>query len=89
MIYCPARKGVMEYKTQFSTQFDRYVESVRASVQLPIGVGFGIQSQAAISLIYGPHSATRPCRFQTAGQTLSTDLDSAPDEEISAYLCQA
>jgi tryptophan synthase alpha chain len=49
MIYCTARKGVTGHETQFSTQFDRYIESVRASVQLPIGVGFGIQSQAAIS----------------------------------------
>jgi tryptophan synthase alpha chain len=66
MVYCTVRKGVMEYKTQFSNQFDRYIESVRALVQLSIGVGFGIQSQAAISLIYGPHSATRPCHFQAA-----------------------
>lgn len=53
MIYCTARKGVTGHETQFSTQFDRYIESVRASVQLPIGVGFGIQSQAAIARLKG------------------------------------
>ncbi|HEY9624610.1 MAG TPA: tryptophan synthase subunit alpha [Crinalium sp.] len=53
MIYCTARKGVTGHETHFSVQFDRYVESVRASVQLPIGVGFGIQSQAAISQLKG------------------------------------
>lgn len=53
MIYCTARKGVTGHETQFSAQFDRYVESVRASVQLPISVGFGIQSQAAISRLKG------------------------------------
>ncbi len=53
MIYCTARKGVTGHETQFSTEFNRYVESVRTSVQLPIGVGFGIQSQAAISQLKG------------------------------------
>ncbi|MBD1852306.1 tryptophan synthase subunit alpha [Leptolyngbya sp. FACHB-711] len=53
MIYCTARKGVTGHETQFSTQFNRYVESVRAFVQRPIGVGFGIQSQAAISQLKG------------------------------------
>jgi tryptophan synthase alpha chain len=53
MIYCTARQGVTGHETQFSTQFDRYVESVRASVRLPLGVGFGIQSQAAISQLKG------------------------------------
>lgn len=53
MIYCTARKGVTGHETRFSTQFDRYIESVRTSVQLPIGVGFGIQSQAAISQLKG------------------------------------
>jgi tryptophan synthase alpha chain len=53
MIYCTARKGVTGNETQFLVQFDRYIESVRASFQLPIGVGFGIQSQAAISQLKG------------------------------------
>jgi tryptophan synthase alpha chain len=53
MVYCTARKGVTGHETQFSAQFDRYVESVRTSVQLPIGVGFGIQSQAAVSQLKG------------------------------------
>lgn len=53
MIYCTARKGVTGHETRFSAQFDRYIESVRASVQLPIGVGFGIQSQATISQLKG------------------------------------
>ncbi|MBD3884019.1 tryptophan synthase subunit alpha [Phormidium tenue FACHB-886] len=53
MIYCTARKGVTGHETQFPTQFDRYIESVRALIQLPIGVGFGIQSQAAISQLKG------------------------------------
>ncbi|GAB4370818.1 MAG: tryptophan synthase subunit alpha [Elainellaceae cyanobacterium] len=53
MIYCTARKGVTGQETRFSAQFDRYIESVRTAVPLPIGVGFGIQSQAAISRLKG------------------------------------
>jgi len=53
MIYCTARNGVTGYETQFSTEFGRYVESARALVQLPLGVGFGIQSPAAMTRLKG------------------------------------
>jgi tryptophan synthase alpha chain len=53
MIYCTARKSGTGYETQFSVQFDHYIESVRASIQQPMCVGFGIQSQAVVAQLKG------------------------------------
>ena len=53
MVYCFARKGVTGYPTLFSDAFDQYLRQVRGVTHLPIGVGFGVQTQQDIDYLKG------------------------------------
>ncbi|MDJ0706833.1 MAG: tryptophan synthase subunit alpha [Leptolyngbyaceae cyanobacterium MO_188.B28] len=53
MVYCVARKGVTGTQTLFSDTFEPYLHRLRAATHLPIGVGFGVQSQQDIDYLTG------------------------------------
>jgi tryptophan synthase alpha chain len=53
MIYCVARLGVTGYHTIFSDAFDQYLARVRSVTDLPIGVGFGVQTRADVEHLTG------------------------------------
>lgn len=44
LIYCVARHGTTGRHTKFGVEFENYINTVRSSFSLPIGVGFGVQS---------------------------------------------
>ena len=44
LIYCVARHGTTGRHTKFGTEFETYITNVRSTFNLPIGVGFGVQS---------------------------------------------
>jgi tryptophan synthase alpha chain len=44
LIYCVARHGTTGRHTKFGIEFENYIQNVRNSFSLPIGVGFGVQS---------------------------------------------
>jgi tryptophan synthase alpha chain len=52
-IYCVARKGVTGKKSEFDQDFDGYLARCRAATDLPLAVGFGIQSKEDIELLKG------------------------------------
>ncbi len=51
MIYCIARHGTTGRHTKFGTEFDTYIHNVRSSFNLPIGVGFGVQSAEDVNYL--------------------------------------
>lgn len=53
MIYCVSRSGVTGHQTKFSEDFDSYINRVRKATDLPIGVGFGIQTKEDIEFLKG------------------------------------
>ncbi len=53
MVYCVARAGVTGDRTNFSEDFDSYIQRVREATSLPIGVGFGIQTKEDIEYLKG------------------------------------
>lgn len=53
MVYCVARKGVTGYQTLFSKQFQDYLKRARKATQLPLGVGFGVQTKEDIDHLKG------------------------------------
>ncbi len=52
-IYCVARRGVTGKKSEFDHDFDGYLTRCRAATQLPLAVGFGIQSREDIDALRG------------------------------------
>lgn len=52
-IYCVARKGVTGKQSEFDEDFDNYLARCRASTDLPLAVGFGIQSKEDIEALKG------------------------------------
>ncbi|MBE9068978.1 tryptophan synthase subunit alpha [Leptolyngbya cf. ectocarpi LEGE 11479] len=53
LAYCVARKGVTGQQTQLAQLSHQYLDRVRSASQLPIAVGFGIQSAAAVCNLIG------------------------------------
>lgn len=53
MVYCVARTGVSGSDTIFNDAFDRYIEGVRTSTNMPIGVGFGVKSRRDVDHLIG------------------------------------
>ncbi|GAB1543946.1 tryptophan synthase subunit alpha [Scytonema sp. NUACC21] len=53
MVYCIARTGVTGDRTNFSEDFDSYIQRVREATSLPISVGFGIQTKEDIEYLKG------------------------------------
>lgn len=52
-IYCVARRGVTGKKSEFDQNFDNYLNRCRAATNLPLAVGFGIQSKEDIEALKG------------------------------------
>ncbi|MEC4816075.1 MAG: tryptophan synthase subunit alpha [Scytonema sp. PMC 1069.18] len=53
MVYCIARPGVTGSQTEFTENFDSYTKRARSVTDLPIGVGFGIQTKEDIEHLKG------------------------------------
>ena len=52
-IYCVARRGVTGKKSEFGDDFEEYLQRCRAATNLPLAVGFGIQSKKDIDALKG------------------------------------
>ncbi|WP_163340843.1 tryptophan synthase subunit alpha [Desulfopila sp. IMCC35008] len=52
-VYCIARRGVTGKKSEFDTDFNEYLDRCRAATDLPLAVGFGIQSREDIQTLTG------------------------------------
>lgn len=52
-IYCVARRGVTGKKSEFGDDFEEYLGRCRAATNLPLAVGFGIQSKEDIEALKG------------------------------------
>lgn len=52
-IYCVARRGVTGKKSEFGDDFEEYLGRCRAATNLPLAVGFGIQSKEDIDALRG------------------------------------
>ncbi len=52
-IYCVARRGVTGKKSEFGDDFEEYLTRCKAATNLPLAVGFGIQSKADIDALKG------------------------------------
>jgi len=53
MIYCVSRKGVTGQTTNGMEGIKQYIDRVRGNTDVPLGVGFGIQSGDDIRLLHG------------------------------------
>lgn len=53
MIYCVSRKGVTGQTTNGMEGVKQYIDRVRQKTDVPLGVGFGIQSADDIQLLHG------------------------------------
>ncbi len=52
-IYCVARRGVTGKKSEFDTTFTEYLTRCKDATDLPLAVGFGIQSKDDIDALRG------------------------------------
>lgn len=52
-IYCTARRGVTGKHSELDSSFGEYLQRCRAATELPLAVGFGIQSRADIDVLVG------------------------------------
>jgi tryptophan synthase alpha chain len=53
LVYAVARKGVTGARTEFSNELDTYLARCRRATQLPLAVGFGIESAADVRFLVG------------------------------------
>ncbi|MFO7559781.1 MAG: tryptophan synthase subunit alpha [Desulfobacterales bacterium] len=52
-IYCVARRGVTGTDTEFSLDFQKYLERCRNATDLPLALGFGVKEKADIDFLRG------------------------------------
>lgn len=52
-VYCVARKGVTGLSTSFNQGLETYLENVRSTTDLPLALGFGVQSHADLEYLVG------------------------------------
>lgn len=52
-VYCAARRGVTGKHTSLDSDFNAYLNRCRQATDLPLAVGFGIQSRADIEALIG------------------------------------
>jgi len=52
-IYCVARRGVTGADTEFSLEFQKYIERCRRATELPLALGFGVKEKADIDFLRG------------------------------------
>jgi tryptophan synthase alpha chain len=53
LIYCVARRGVTGADTEFSFEFQKYLERCRHATDLPLALGFGVKEKADIDFLRG------------------------------------
>jgi tryptophan synthase alpha chain len=53
LAYAVARKGVTGARTEFSTELEAYLGRCRRATELPLAVGFGIESAADVRFLVG------------------------------------
>jgi tryptophan synthase alpha chain len=52
-VYCVARRGVTGADTEFSLEFQKYLERCRSATNLPLALGFGVKEKADIDFLRG------------------------------------
>jgi len=52
-IYCAARRGVTGAKSEFTSEFNHYINRCRAATNLLLAVGFGIRNREDVKTITG------------------------------------
>lgn len=52
-VYCVARKGVTGLSTSFNDDLEDYLQAVRSTTDLPLALGFGVQSHADLEYLVG------------------------------------
>jgi len=52
-IYCVARRGVTGSDTEFSLEFQKYLERCRSATDLPLALGFGVKEKADVDFLRG------------------------------------
>ncbi|MGK0290539.1 MAG: tryptophan synthase alpha chain [bacterium] len=52
-VYCVGRKGVTGVKTEFDEEISEQIRLYRSSTQLPIALGFGVQSKEDVDFLKG------------------------------------
>ncbi len=52
-IYCVARKGVTGSNTDFTREFDAYLERCRRATNLPLALGFGVKEKKDVDFLKG------------------------------------
>lgn len=52
-VYCVARKGVTGLSTSFDQDLETYLKNVRSTTNLPLALGFGVQSHADLEYLVG------------------------------------
>jgi len=50
-IYCVARRGVTGSDTEFSLEFQKYLERCRSATDLPLALGFGVKEKEDIDFL--------------------------------------
>jgi tryptophan synthase alpha chain len=53
LVYAVARKGVTGARTEFSTELEGYLARCRQATELPLAVGFGIESARDVRFLVG------------------------------------
>lgn len=53
MVYCVGRRGVTGTKTQIDDEFKALIARYRAATDLPLGLGFGIQTKEDVAALVG------------------------------------
>ena len=52
-VYAVARKGVTGSKTELSSELERYLARCRQATELPLAVGFGLETRADVQFLIG------------------------------------
>lgn len=52
-IYCVARKGVTGSNTDFTREFDAYLERCRKATDMPLALGFGVKEKKDVDFLKG------------------------------------
>ena len=60
-LYCVARKGITGKQTTFDREFFEYIDRVKGTTDLPLGVGFGIRNKEDIDALTGKISIGIVC----------------------------
>lgn len=81
-IYCTARKGVTGKQSQFGSDFSTYLSRCRQATNLPLAVGFGIQSRADVQELTGQAD------IAVVGSRTITLVDQEGSEQVGPFIRQ-